>query len=139
MGKTTVVLSLPEEVVEQFRQFAAAGSRTLEDVMAETLETYQPTLAEYEKMLAPLADYSDERLWQVVNETLTQAEIDRYQALSDKRSTGTLLEDEQREIHRLVEKIEIQMLFRSEAVAILKERGHDVSRFIGQTAHGSHF
>lgn len=40
MEKTTVVLTLPEKVVQHFRQFATAGNRTLEEVLSETLAAH---------------------------------------------------------------------------------------------------
>lgn len=138
MSHTPIVLNLPDELLQRYRQAASAGNRTIEEVMTETLTSHQPEVEDYEKMLAPLAGYSDEQLWQIVHETLPDAEKTRYEMLVDKRRGGAILANEQAEIDQLVEKIEMQMLFRSEALALLKERGHDISRFISQKTYVEH-
>lgn len=61
MGKTTVTLTLPEEVVQHFHQLAAVGHRTPEELTAEVLAAHQPEAGDYEKMLAPLTGYTDEQ------------------------------------------------------------------------------
>ncbi len=130
MSHATIVLTLPEEVVQKFRQKAAEGQRTVEEIMVETLMSYQPEADDYETLLAPLANYTDEQLWAVVNTTLTVSEKSRYENLVDTRRKGVVSEQEQQEINQFVNKIEMQMLFRSEALVLLKERGHTTYAYL---------
>jgi hypothetical protein len=130
MSHTPIVLNLPDELLQRYRHAATQGNRTIEEVMMETLTSHQPEVEDYDRLLAPLVDYSDEQLWQLVHETLTEAEKSRYELLVDKRRGGAILEQEQAEIDALAEKIEMQMLFRSEALALLKERGFDTQAYL---------
>lgn len=133
MGKTTVVLSLPDDVVESFRSLAEANNRTVEDLIAETVTAHQPADS-FDKLLAPLANYSSEKLWEVVNQHLNPTQQQRLDELNDKiESSIAFSDDEQAEMDALTHRIETQMLLRSEALVLLQERGVDIQTYLNNT------
>jgi hypothetical protein len=132
MNQTAIVLTLPEEVVQKFRQKAAEGQRTLEDIMVETLTSHQPETDDDDQLLAPLATYTDEQLWAVVHEELTLSQHQRLDMLNDKLESSVKFSiAENNEMKQLTQIILQQMVLRSRALVLLKKRRHDVSRFVG--------
>lgn len=131
MSHTTIVLTLPETVVQNFRQIAAAGNRTVEEIMIETLTSHQPVIADYEVLLTPLAAYTDEQLWAVVDQRLTPVQQQRLDALNNKlEASEAFLDSESAEITQLTRLIQLQMRLRSRALALLHERGQDTEAYL---------
>lgn len=116
-----VLLKLPTQLANRLRLFAEASSTSIEVVMLKTLETYIPT---------PLNTYSDVQLWQIVKQTLLPQDRQRFELLRDKADESELALDETHEYEALLELIDQQMLARSEALAILKERGYGVEHYL---------
>jgi hypothetical protein len=73
-----------------------------------------------------LKEYSDAQLWAVVDQRLTSSEDTRLRELIALGKAGQLRPDEKAELQRLLDLVDHQMLLRSEALLLLKRRGHDV-------------
>jgi len=78
------------------------------------------------KIVKDLQQYTDDGLWAVVDQRLTQEQDTRLRQLIPLGKQGQLAVDEQAEMERLVDLVDHQMLLRSETLLLLQQRGHDV-------------
>ncbi len=78
------------------------------------------------KIVKDLQQYTDDELWSVVDQRLTQEQDARLRQLIALGKQGQLAADEQAEMERLVDLVDHQMLLRSEALLLLQQRGHDI-------------
>lgn len=126
----TITITLPEEVVQSFRQIADEDNRSVEDVLVETLINHQPGSYTADDLLESLKDFNDDVLWAVVRQSLTPEQEQRLHELTGILKSGaTLTANEEKEYQHLHQTVMSQMLRRSAALVHLKERGYDVSRF----------
>ena len=107
----------------RYQRIAEEENRRLEDVINEALDAHLKQL--------------DEDLWAIVNQRLTPAENGRMDVLMGKNSSGNITESERNELQTLVDKVNQQMLERTEALIELKERGYDINAYLGLT-HNDH-
>jgi hypothetical protein len=63
MGKTQVVVQLPDEIVAEYRQIAAKHNLTLEEVLIATLIINQPETVKFDNLIMPYSDFTDAQLW----------------------------------------------------------------------------
>ena len=82
------------------------------------------------KIVKDLQHYTDDELWAVVNQRLTQEQDTRLRELIALGKQGQLTMDEQAEMERLVDLVDHQMLLRSEALLLLQQRGHDIDTYL---------
>lgn len=125
------VLTIPEEVYARARQIAEETSQRVDEVMIEylrTLSTRLPTLPpEEEAELDALKNLSDDALWTIAREQMSDDLQVRMQDLMDKNSIGTITSDEYTELEGLVERGQRLMVRKSEAAALLTQRGYRVT------------
>ncbi|MEK7326860.1 MAG: hypothetical protein AAB217_16575, partial [Chloroflexota bacterium] len=123
---------LPEMLYQKLAQRAQQMQRSVEDELVEVVEAGLPVVgdlpAEVADEIAQLAFLTDNELWQAAESTLPETDSERMQALILKRQRERLTEAEQEEAERLRQRHDRNMLIRAKAAALLKERGHDVSR-----------
>ena len=77
-----------------------------------------------------LQQYTDDELWAVVDQRLTQKQDARLRELIALGKQGQLSADEQAEMEQLVDLVDHQMLLRSEALLLLQQRGHDIDLYL---------
>jgi hypothetical protein len=75
-----------------------------------------------------LKGYSDEQLWAIVHQRLAWPQDTRLRELIAFGKQGQITGDEKAEMERLIDLVDHQMLLRSEALLLLKRRGHDVEK-----------
>ena len=125
------MLTVPEEVYARARQIAEETSQLVDAVMIEylrTLPTLQPTLPpDEEAELYALQNLSDDALWTIAREQMPDDLQVRTQDLMDKNSMGAIVSKEHSELKALVERGQRLMVRKSEAAAILTQRGHKVT------------
>ena len=123
-------LRVPEIVYLRAREIARETSQTVEQVMLSHLETLPftlPALApEEEAELAALHHLSDDALWTIAHEQLPAQKQKQLEKLMMRHSRGALSTDELAVLAQFVERGERLMLRKSEAMAILSQRGHRV-------------
>ena len=85
---------------------------------------------ELERAIAELIAVDDAILWQVARSHMPLDAIERPQELNLKRQREGLTDTEQQESDQLIRQYERSMLVRAQAVALLKQRGHDVSTIL---------
>jgi len=137
MPEKSITLDLPEDVYERVRQVAEQSQRPLERVLVESIRllfVLPPTSTDVATTLTALPGYSDAQLWAVVYQRLAWPQSQRLHELSAKNKLEQLTEDEQSECEYLLTLNDRAMLLRSEALLLLKNRGHDIAAYLERGA-----
>jgi len=130
MEQKTVTLNLSADVYERVRQKAEAANRPLETVAAESLSLlYGEMTVDMEEQLDHLPTYADSELWVVVYSHLSAPKTERLNMLTEQREQNNLSTAERNELDDLLQLIDRQMLLRSRALRLLKERGQDIEQY----------
>jgi uncharacterized protein YbcC (UPF0753/DUF2309 family) len=127
---STITLELPPEVEMNAREIASATAQPLEAVLLERLKSAfaLPLLApDEEAELAALHNLSDDTLWTIAREQMPAEIQTRMRELMEKMSRGTATTAEAQEQVTYVERGQRLMLRKSEAAAVLTQRGHQLS------------
>lgn len=131
MSTRTVTLQLPESVYIRLQQNAQATHRPLDDVLLHAVQVGSPPRwddapAEFQADLATLDRLDDEALWRIARSRKTEADMERYQELLDKKANGVLSADERDELVKLRVEFDRFMLRKAHAAALLRWRGYQV-------------
>lgn len=125
------ILTVPEEVYARARQIAEETSQPVEQVMIEYLRTLSVPLPvlppDEEAELEALKSLSDDALWTIAREQMADGLQARMQLLMGKNSLGAITPDEYKELETLVERGQRLMVRKSEAAALLTQRGFSVT------------
>jgi hypothetical protein len=73
-----------------------------------------------------LSTSDDEQLWAVVDQRLAEPQDTRLRELIALGKQGQITSDEKAEMEDLINLVDHQMLLRSEALLLLKQRGYNV-------------
>ena len=137
MPGKSITLDLPEDLYERVRQVAEQSQRPVERVLVESIRllfVLPPTSTDVATDLAALPGYSDAALWAVVYQRLAWPQSQRLHELSVKNKLKKLTEDEQSAFEHLLTLNDRAMLLRSEALLLLKNRGHDIAAYLERGA-----
>lgn len=128
------ILTVPEEVYERARQIAEETSQPVDQVMIAYLRTLSipsipiPALPpDEEAELEALKHLSDDALWTIAREQMVDHLQSKMQILMDKNSAGTITGEEHKELEELVERGQQLIVRKSEAAALLTQRGYKVT------------
>lgn len=77
-----------------------------------------------------LDSYSDDELRAVINDRLSSIDENRLYYLGSEEKRSNLTTEEALEFDQLLAQVNYQMLMRSKALLILKERGHDITVYV---------
>ena len=134
MSGQTIVLHLPDDLYRNLKARAEQTQRTIEaellDRVASTAPAYDHLSTELESTLESMRLLDDASLWQAAQSRFPSPEAEALEAVHLKRQRVGLSDAEQQQAELLVRQYERAMLVRAEAVALLAERGHDVSRLV---------
>jgi hypothetical protein len=124
-------LTVPDEIYVRARKIAEDTAQPVEQVLVEHLRTLtlpQPRLAvDEETELAALKHLSDDTLWTIAREYMPDQVQARMQILMEANSRGTIVPDEFDELTALTERGQRLTLRKSEAAALLTQRGYTVT------------
>lgn len=122
------VLTIPEDIYARARQVAEETSQPVDQVMIDYLRTLSiplPALpADEEAELEALRNLSDDALWTIAAEQMPNNLKARMEVLMDKNSLGNITPEEYRELEQHVERGQRLILRKSEAAALLTQRGY---------------
>ncbi|MBC7811254.1 MAG: hypothetical protein H7175_08910 [Burkholderiales bacterium] len=120
-------LTIPEEVFTRAKQIAEETSQPVEQVLIDYLRTLSPLVPplppDEDAELRALEYLSDDALWTLSQERMAGDLSYRMEVLMDKNSLGTITPQEYNELEKLVERGQKLMVRKSEAMALLGERG----------------
>jgi hypothetical protein len=124
-------LTVPEELYKRVQEIANAANQSLDTVLVDYLTRLAETTVllddEEEAELYALRYLSDDALWTIAREKLNPATESHMQDLMDKNTQGSISPAEYTELSQLVERGQRLMLRKSEAAALLTQRGYTVT------------
>jgi len=133
MSTQTLTVNLPDNLYRQVARRAERMHSSLEDeliaVVATALSTTAGVPAETLNALAQLAYLNDDELLAAAQMMIAPTENARMQSLLFKRQAEGLTIPEQAETEALLHRSDHIMLVRVQAMALLRERGHNVTNF----------
>lgn len=121
-----IILTVPEAISELARELALQADKPAEQILLEHLTTLglPPLPPDEQAELDALHHLSDDALWTIAREQMSDAVQARADVLLDKSSHRVLSEIEQVELDALVERADRLIVRKAEAAAILQGRGH---------------
>lgn len=127
----SVSVDLPEELYERIREVAERNERSVEAVLRESLEVMFGSESEEPTNQAPhLETYRDDQLWAVVYQRIAWPQRERLRDLMTRGKQGDLTAAEQTELEALLDRADHFTVLRSQALRLLKQRGHDIDRYL---------
>jgi len=125
MTQPPILLQLPDKLYERIREVAANSNRPLENVLVDSLALLFGDWPD-ETPLESLQVFTDEQLWAIVYLRLGKPDDERLQDLIELSKRGQLTVAEEGEMEQLLDTEDRYILLRSQALVLLKQRGHDV-------------
>lgn len=137
MAATTlepILLHLPDVLYRQVAKRAQRTNVSLEDelvtMVAATLSSNDDLPEVTIDAMTQLAFLDDEDLWRAAQLQVLPEENSRMQFLTTKRQAEGLQSEEQAEVEHLLQQFDHVMLVRAQAMALLRERGFDLSNLL---------
>jgi hypothetical protein len=124
-----VSIELPLSIYERLQQEAEQSSRSIEEVLVENLALLS---GESIMELTVQDSFSDEKLWAIVHQKPNGIRQKRIRDLIAKGKQRPLSDDESAELDSLVDLADHLVLLRSQALLLLKQRGHNINAYIKQ-------
>jgi hypothetical protein len=136
MGRQTITIAIPEETYEPFRQHAERARQSVEDAVVEAMRAAlvdgdEASAEGRQATLAALALLDTSTLWQMVQRGAENEDVLLLAALNEKRQRQALTEAEESVVRDLIRRHDRAVLLRAKALALLRQRGEDVSALVG--------
>jgi plasmid stability protein len=134
MSNQPLTLNIPDVMYQQLKQRAEQSERSIEDETLDVLAGVVPSSAQLPDDLAADIDavnsLDDANLWDIARSRLAAEVSEELEALHLKQQREGLLDNEQQQLAGLRRQYERHLLKRAQAIALLKQRNHDVSHLI---------
>jgi hypothetical protein len=129
MHQHSVTLDFPEELYKRIREAAEENRMPLESMLLESIALmYGDSLADNDLSPEALEQLADDQLWAIVHRQLALPLDIRLRQLTALGKSGSLSNDEQAEMERLIAEVDRCVVLRSNALLLLKTRGYDVEQ-----------
>ena len=133
MGHYSITLPVPDDIYDCARRIAEGTSQSIEAVLLQQLKDAfaapLPDLApEEQRGLEALRFLSDDALWTIARDQMSEDRQVRMQTLMDANSQGTLDDAQRSELEALVAQGQRLSVRKAQAAALLTERGYLVKR-----------
>jgi hypothetical protein len=124
-------VTLPDEIYEQIQQIAQSSKQSVETILQENIGWfYDPVLMLEEHNLDHLVEsiksYPNAVLWFIVDNKIMRMHLVRLRELNERADYEPLTEPERVEQEFLLGLYDSYLLVRSQALAVLKQRGEDI-------------
>ncbi|MBW4592967.1 MAG: hypothetical protein KME46_08590 [Brasilonema angustatum HA4187-MV1] len=131
MTTQTLTLQIPEILYQRLVNTAHAQRRPIEEVIVHALQVGSPpewddVPEEFQADLAALDKLNDNSLWQIVRSCKTADQMERYNFLLLRNSSGNITDAEQLELIKLRHEADCFILCKAQAAVLLRWRGHHV-------------
>jgi len=134
MPTQPLTLNVPDPVFRQIQKQAEQSPRSVEEAALEVLAMAVRNDDALPSELAAELDFmnrlDDDALWRVAQQSLAEDVCASLESLHQQRQRGGLNEEESVTLRELVHQYERYMLTRAQAAALLRQRGHDVSKLL---------
>jgi hypothetical protein len=127
-----VTLELPEYLYDRLETQAQAATRSVDEIVVQTLTRSLPPLVEKDlppvlrAELEAMEHLSDEALWQIAQSTMNRDKVALYDVLLERHQASSLTPEGREWLTRLREQAEALMLRKAHAYALLQSRGHEM-------------
>ncbi len=130
-----MAVAVPLETYEPFRRQAERARRSVEEAVVQAMQaalatTETSTASEREAMLAALEALDTPALWQIVSRGAETEEVPLLVALNEQRQRQGLTDVEEAAVQALIRQHDRAVLLRAKALAVLRQRGEDVSGLV---------
>ena len=133
MSNQSVVIDLPEDIYNKYKERAEKTHRSVEAEIADSIfkaaSSNNELSTEIERLVAQLAFLDNKALGRVARSQFAKKESARIESLHSKRQNEGLEEVEARELTELMKKFDRWFVLRNEALGLLIERGQDITEF----------
>ncbi len=131
MPARAVTLTLPEALYDRVRATADASSRSVQDVMTQSIALSLPPLEEdlppaVRSELAALSLKSDDELSRLADRSMAESRQDRLEELAELNKKRSLSHAEASALAQLMEEAQQVMLSKAEVYRLLAHRGRTV-------------
>lgn len=131
MAEQSVTVTLPDDFYQRVKARAESARHSIGDelvALAESALEDEPIPLDIREAVASLPALDDAALWQVAETShLSRAESHEVERMHFKRGRGEKLTDtEQQRLAYLLHQSDKSLLVRAHALALLKQRGHDI-------------
>ena len=131
MSSQTVSITLPEPLYQRVCETAKALTRSVQDVLTESIALSLPPLeadlpADLRADLGSLALSSPQELQEIAHRPLDAKSQARLEALAEQQKKQSLSEAERSELDECIQKAQHLMLRRAEARRLLVLRGYEL-------------
>ena len=134
MSAHAVTLHLPTSLYDLLRQRAQEARQSLEaeilDVVTSAVHPDDDLPPDLRDAVAPLRSLGDEALRRAATDHFPKDAATRLTELNHKQQREGLTDEEAQALDDLCRGYERVMVVRAEAAALLKQRGHDVSKLV---------
>ena len=120
-----IKLTLPENIIENAKQFGAVTQQEVESVLTDALELLWPTFNDLpaKQDYPPIDTLSDEVVNSLADAKMDKTQNERLGFLQEKGKTATLTIGERYELMALLQIYQLGQLRKSEALAEAVKRG----------------
>jgi hypothetical protein len=134
MLNQSVLIDLPENIYNKYKQRAEQMQRSVEAEIVESIARAAPAnaddlSAELHDLVVQLGFLDDKALFRIARSHQPKKEATRIETLHFKRQSEGLADSESKELAELMKKFDRWFVLRNEALGLLLERGQDVSEF----------
>ena len=127
MEAQTVTLHLPGTVMRRAKRAANALQRSIEEVLTDILAANLPDVdqapVEMQSELARMSWLSNEQLWSITREMMSDKEQKQLRQLSERKPQRPLTQQEEEDLHALRQAYGRVTLRKARAYALLSLRG----------------
>lgn len=120
---TPVIVHLPSDTYKRAERLAKLTSRTVADILTETLEISLPKLSETSESLVLIEDLTDEAILRLTELQLNKMHDKRLSDLLYAQQAGSLTFSEQHELAHLMQIYQESLLRKAQALAEAVKRG----------------
>jgi len=132
MSVRTVTLELPEHLYNQLETQAQAATRSVDEIVVQTLARSLPPPVEkdipptLQAELEAMERLSDEALWQIAQGTMNRDKVALYDVLLERHRADNLTPEGREWLTRLRKESDALMLRKAHAYTLLSSRGHEL-------------
>ncbi|MBN9393555.1 MAG: hypothetical protein J0I20_36325 [Chloroflexi bacterium] len=127
MSNQSVVIDLPEDIYNKYKQRAEQTQRSVEAEITASLLKAAPDnpelTTELDNLVAQLAFLDDKALKRLAKSRLPKKEVTQIERLHSKQQAEGLSETETNELAEIMRKFDRWFVLRNEALGLLIERG----------------
>jgi hypothetical protein len=135
MAYQMITIAVPDETYAPFRERAERAQRSVEEAVVEAIQTALDegeSVAEDRQIVLTALDSLDTGgLRQIVTRGAETEDVLLLAALNEKRQREGLTAAEESVVRQLIRQHDRAVLIRAKALAVLHQRGEDVSDLVG--------